>query len=145
MTSPVDGLLARLDRVRKTGTGRWSAKCPAHDDRGPSLSIRELEDGRILLHDFAGCSLDAIVGALGIRVEDLFPPRTLDPHQPARRERKPWRSADVIAALGFEVSVGIVILSDVARGRPIADPDRARAGTAAVRMTRFMTELQNAH
>ena len=38
-------LLDRLPGVRKTGPGRWIAPCPAHEDRRPSLSIRELEDG----------------------------------------------------------------------------------------------------
>ena len=42
-------LLDRLDKVRPTGAGTWVARCPAHDDRGPSLSVRELDDGRIEL------------------------------------------------------------------------------------------------
>ena len=36
-------ILDRLDGVRPTGDGRWIARCPAHDDRSPSLSIREAE------------------------------------------------------------------------------------------------------
>jgi hypothetical protein len=52
-----DALLHKLDGVRRTGTDRWIAKCPAHDDRRASLSIRELNDGRALLHDFAGCGV----------------------------------------------------------------------------------------
>lgn len=48
-------LLARLDAVKPTGPGRWLARCPAHEDRSPSLSIRELDDGRTFVHCFAGC------------------------------------------------------------------------------------------
>ena len=66
-------LLGRLDGVRKTGDGRWLARCPGHDDRGPSLSIRELGDGRVLIHDFAGCKTLEILSAVGLRLRDLFP------------------------------------------------------------------------
>ncbi len=41
-----DVLLSRLDGACRTGPGRWIARCPAHDDRHPSLAVRELEDGR---------------------------------------------------------------------------------------------------
>src|SRR5690349_10346417 len=53
-------IVARFDGVRERGPGRWMARCPAHDDSSPSLSIRELDDGTILLHDFAGCDALAI-------------------------------------------------------------------------------------
>ncbi len=63
-------LLAKLEGVTKTASG-WTARCPAHDDRNPSLSIAE-KDGKILFHCFAGCSFDAICAALGINKRDLF-------------------------------------------------------------------------
>lgn len=68
----ISDFLARLDGVKKHGD-RYTAKCPAHDDHTPSLSIREGADGRILLHCFAGCSVDQIVGAMGLKIVDLFP------------------------------------------------------------------------
>ncbi|NOS82768.1 MAG: hypothetical protein HOP32_14420 [Nitrospira sp.] len=64
--------LSQLDGVGPRGTGRWSAKCPAHPDKSPSLSIKEGADGRILLHDFAGCTPAEIVAALGLTLGDLF-------------------------------------------------------------------------
>ena len=64
-------LLARLERVSKTHSG-WMARCPAHEDTRPSLSVAAVEDGRILLKCFAGCELSAILGALRIEVRDLF-------------------------------------------------------------------------
>ena len=66
----LDECLDLLAPVRKSGRG-WVAKCPAHQDRSPSLSIRETED-RVLLHCFAGCSVSAICEAMGIRLRDLF-------------------------------------------------------------------------
>lgn len=83
----IDLLLRRLDRVRKTTYG-WQARCPAHDDRRPSLSVRVL-DGVVVLHCFAGCSRREILGALGIG--DARPPRVRaapSPSQVGRAERE---------------------------------------------------------
>lgn len=72
-------LLDKLQAVRRSGTG-WMARCPAHEDRNPSLSIDERE-GRILLYCHAGCTVDAICAARGIRVSDLFSgPRPSQPN-----------------------------------------------------------------
>ena len=64
-------LLPLLSGVRPNGKG-YLARCPAHDDQNPSLSIDRGEDGRILLKCFAGCSADAICAALKITPADLF-------------------------------------------------------------------------
>ena len=63
---------ANLVCARSVGRGRWMARCPAHDDRSPSLSIREGRDGRVLAHCFGGCALDAVIAALGLSCRDLF-------------------------------------------------------------------------
>jgi len=57
-------------KPRQLANGQWQAHCPAHDDEKPSLSVTE-NYGRILLHCFAGCSVDAICDALGIALKDL--------------------------------------------------------------------------
>ena len=84
-------LLVRLEGVRPGRRG-WSARCPAHEDKSPSLSVCEGEGGRIVLHDFAGCEPSAICAAMGLTLKDLFP----DTHRTAseikrdrvERERK---------------------------------------------------------
>jgi len=65
-------LLSRLRGVRRISNG-WMALCPAHEDHNPSLSVSIGREGRILLHCFAGCSLEEILKALGMRMSDLFP------------------------------------------------------------------------
>jgi hypothetical protein len=62
-------------KPRQLPNGQWQAYCPAHDDAEPSLSVTE-SDGRILLHCFANCTVDAICAALGISVADLSGKRT---------------------------------------------------------------------
>lgn len=63
--------VARHLHARPAGPDKWLARCPAHDDRSPSLSIRPGRDGRTLVHCFAGCSFSDIVAAAGLRPRDL--------------------------------------------------------------------------
>ena len=70
MSALLENFLSRLEKVRKTGK-QYSAKCPAHADRGPSLTIRE-EGGKILCHCFAGCSTIEILDSIGLKWSDLF-------------------------------------------------------------------------
>jgi len=91
--APVDLVLERLDHVRRSGRG-WQGRCPSHEDRSPSLSIAEGRDGRVLLHDHAGCSTEEIVRALGLNLGDLFPRDEIAPHrrpQGRRDSRGPQR------------------------------------------------------
>ena len=64
-------VLQRLRGVRQQADGSWLALCPAHDDKEPSLHV-SFQNNRILMHCFAGCSLDAICKALNIQPRDLF-------------------------------------------------------------------------
>ena len=78
----VEAMLALL------GAGRGDMRrCPAHPDKSPSLSVREGERG-ILLHCFAGCTLEDICRALGLHPRDLFYDRDPDPYQFQQRQRE---------------------------------------------------------
>ncbi|HYU77067.1 MAG TPA: hypothetical protein VEL31_30730, partial [Ktedonobacteraceae bacterium] len=68
----LERVLGRLSGVRKSLKG-WTARCPSHDDRTPSLSIGLGKDGQVVLHCFAGCPFASIVQALGLQASDLFP------------------------------------------------------------------------
>jgi hypothetical protein len=73
-------VFAALVQARRAGAGRWLARCPAHDDRNPSLSIGTGQDGRVLLRCFAGCATSNILAAVGLRFSDLFPDRAPASH-----------------------------------------------------------------
>lgn len=139
MSETSDRLLGRLHGVKRTGAGRYMARCPAHEDRSASLSVRELDDGRALVHCFAGCNVDAIVAAVGLDLADLFPPRADDDRKP--RERRPFLASDAIRALRRELHVAWIILADVAAGKPLGDFDRKRAGIARDRCVALIAEL----
>src|SRR4051812_42120568 len=55
--------IARALGGRKAGAG-WVARCPAHDDHAPSLSIRDANDGRVLARCHAGCDQGRVITAL---------------------------------------------------------------------------------
>jgi hypothetical protein len=65
-----DDLAKRLE-AKRNGRG-WMAKCPSHDDGQASLRIAAGDDGQILLHCFAGCSVESVVAGLGLTMADLF-------------------------------------------------------------------------
>lgn len=74
MMTPVDLILEKLSSAQKTGNG-WTARCPAHEDRSPSLSIREGDDGRALLKCHAGCSFQEICTAVGLTPAEMMSAR----------------------------------------------------------------------
>lgn len=129
----VDALLSRLERVRQTGPGRWIARCPAHEDRSPSLSVRELPDGRVLVHCFGGCGADQIVGAAGIGLEELFPPKAAGSDH-VRGERRPFMPADVFEIARQEIGVAAIVACDMRAGRTISEADYGRLLTCVERL-----------
>jgi len=85
-------LVNRLDHCRTTGAGKWIARCPAHEDSSPSLSIAEKSDGRVLIHCHAGCGALAVLDAVGLDYDVLFPPE-LDNYR-ASRFKAPLEAVD---------------------------------------------------
>jgi len=93
MSSPVDvvvdALLTAGCKPKRSGDG-WEARCPAHEDSKPSLSINEGDDGRALVYCFAGCEPEAVVASLGLEMRDLMPrdgaPGPTPRSRPKRRE-----------------------------------------------------------
>jgi putative DNA primase/helicase len=73
----VDALTDVGCEPRRSGDG-YAARCPAHDDRNPSLSVGEGTDGEVLIHCHAGCSVEDIVAAVKLELVDLFPAKADD-------------------------------------------------------------------
>jgi hypothetical protein len=92
--TPLETLLAKLPDAKKVRNG-WSARCPAHDDRRPSLSIAQGDDGAALVKCHAGCDTAAILAAIGLKPADLFPPKT---GPTPTRNGKPTLSGRLFAA-----------------------------------------------
>lgn len=124
--------LSRLEGVRRSGPGRWLAKCPAHDDRSPSLSIREADDGRTLITCFAGCDAGAVAGSVGLTLRDLFPNGST---VAARGARNPVPVSDVLEAIEGDALLVAVIAADLSRGEEVTKDRRGKLLDAAGRIT----------
>lgn len=116
-SNPIDKVLQRIESVKKTGPDKWLAKCPAHDDKRPSLSIREAEDGKVLLKCWAGCGAGEVVAALGLSLADLFPQDAKTLHQHGTGPmRRPFDYRDALQGISHETTVARLIVSAVNRG-----------------------------
>jgi hypothetical protein len=139
VSNVADRLLARLERVERHGTG-WRARCPAHRGKSQdSLSIAVADDGRLLVHCFAGCEALEIVRAAGLELADLLPERITHSATSAQRRelRQSARQAQWAAALGvleFEARIVAVAADQIAAGEPLNHEDRARLGLALERV-----------
>lgn len=120
-----DALLSRLESVTATGPDRWKARCPAHPDKTPSLSIRRADD-RILLFDFGGCEVSDILAAIGLTWGDVCPERHLPYAQAIAQghQRQRRRLAD-IPATEYARNVLLIAAADQEAGRPHSLADRA--------------------
>jgi 5S rRNA maturation endonuclease (ribonuclease M5) len=78
----VQAILSKLKKVKGAGHGKWSALCPGHADKKPSLSVGLGEDGKVLLHCHAGCDVKTIVAAIGMTETDLFADAPAQPGKP---------------------------------------------------------------
>jgi hypothetical protein len=106
---PIDKVLAHLQGVRRSGDG-FTARCPHHDDRQASLSIKEGVDGKVLLHCHAGCPTLDVVASAGLAFVDLFPPGTRERQRP-----RTWRGVVPMSGHGrpsFE-SFGDPVVADM--------------------------------
>jgi len=81
-----EDIAAKVLGGRRAGAS-WMARCPTHNDREPSLSIRQAEDGTVPVRCHAGGEQARVITALrllaakGYGLHDIRDP----PQQPNRR------------------------------------------------------------
>lgn len=130
----IETLLSRLQGVKSTGRDRWIARCPGHEDKSPSLTVRALPDGRILMHCFAGCDTEAVLSAAGLTFNELFPePLTREPTG-MKPIRGPFSAFEALQCLSHESAVVAICASDLAEGKTLSDEDAKRTRVAAGRI-----------
>jgi hypothetical protein len=132
-----EDLVARLEKVRKAGDRSWSARCPAHADKGPSLRVTD-KDGMILIHCFAGCGAADVAAALGLSLSDLFPPR--DPHERAVYAREKFTKG-TLKELKSELTIAMIILGDMVSGKPLKPADLERGQRARKTILKIVDQL----
>ncbi|HPG62281.1 MAG TPA: DNA primase [Casimicrobium sp.] len=142
MSGPVESLLNRLDAVKENGRGKWLARCPAHKDKRPSLSIREADSGAVLVKCWTGCTVAEIAGAVGLELSELFPPREpfTDGKSTQRRERV-ITAADGLRLLDFEADVVCIAADRMARGGALDIETRDALTTARITIRNVYREV----
>lgn len=143
--TPINLVLNRLEKVRKRQDGQWSACCPAHLDKSPSLSIRETDDGAVLLHCFSGCSVQSIMEIVGLNLSDLFPPIQRSGKEPKATPRL-ITATQALELLHQETVLIAIVGADLAKGDAIDEEDLNRCHRAVNRIawirTQFMENLK---
>lgn len=113
-----DDILDRLDQVRQSGNGHTS-RCPAHDDKSPSLSIHQADDGKVLMYCAAGCSISDVTDSIGIELKDLFPDSNLTKIQ-QKQYKHSKTQGQYEALLQHELLVLLQVVSNRVASRELA-------------------------
>jgi hypothetical protein len=136
--SDINDLLNRLSKVKQTGSGKWVACCPAHEDRSPSLSIRQADD-KILIYCFAGCDADDVVSAVGMSLGDLMPESVGHNHQPRTYTEIPTHTkAELFDVMVGETAIFMVAARQIAMGIPFSEVDTKRIRLAENRLDKVI-------
>jgi len=118
--SDVDWVIQRFDKVRQTGKDQWMACCPGHEDKSPSLSIKDTPE-KILIYCHAGCDPALILGNVGLEMADLF-------------------HTDRPRALASDPSIDELVLAiakaDRAAGKRLSEQDKQREAQAFINTLR---------
>jgi len=130
-------VLEKLSKVRRTAGNKYMACCPAHDDSSASLSIREEDDGTVLMHCFAGCATVEVVAAIGLNFSDLFPATALEGH--SRKGSKTLLNAyDALTALCMGLLEAAIYADQLSKGISLSQ-------TAQERLTLITNRIFAAH
>ena len=104
--------------------------CPAHDDRSPSLSIRELDDGQLLINCLAGCGGADVVRAVDLELHDLYPENP----QITKGCRPRFNPRELLEISKQETLVAAVGLDRLLAGESLTDEDINRMRTSLHRL-----------
>lgn len=124
----ITDFLSRFENVRQTGETQFVCSCSAHNDKSPSLGVKELDD-RILINCFSGCSPHEIVSAVGLSLSDLF--RKSENYKPVRN---PFPAKDILQCLSSEALIVMMASCDLMNGGRLSPEDHARLVTATSRI-----------
>lgn len=126
----IDIIIEKLEKCRQAGYSRYIACCPAHDDKSPSLSVRQV-DGKILLHCHAGCEPDAVLAALGLRWSDVFEDEWDAAYHSAISQKTKLPPVD---PLSHEYTILFLANEQIERNDPLSIEDEARVKLAMERV-----------
>lgn len=127
----IEKLTSRLDGVKRTGPGRYIARCPAHNDKSPSLTVTE-RDGKILFHCFAGCQPADVLAAVGLEFSDLSPEKLTYTKRSGRAAA--FNPYDVLKCLEREAGIVTLAARQIVHQAPLSEVDSKRIELAYNRL-----------
>jgi hypothetical protein len=131
MMSAAAKVLDRLQRVRQSRPDNYMAACPCCQSKsGRPLSVRSMDDGRVLIHAFCGCETEDVLAAIGLGLGDLFD-APLAHHLPPVRGGLSAR--ELLELSAHEANVATLLACD-AQTRPLTAPELERLAQAAARL-----------
>ncbi len=135
MRDKVYNLLGKLQKVKENGRDSWMACCPAHDDKSPSLKI-DIKNDKILIKCWTGCSIEDILGAVGLDFDDIFPDKPM--YHRSSGQKPMLSSADALRIVKYEAAIIMMYGQDLKAGKTPSDEDHQRFVTAVHRVGEAM-------
>ena len=99
---------SHLDGVIRRSNGGLLAKCPGHDDKNQSLAVGVGMKGQVIFKCFAGCTVDEIVGAMGLTISDLYPDNS---HSYEKQTRSGFSAWQLLNALEKDLLVVLIAIN----------------------------------
>ena len=131
MREKVVNLLNRLQKVKSSGRDSWMACCPAHDDKNPSMKI-DIKNDKILIKCWSGCSVEDILGAVGMEFSDIMPDKPL--YHRSSGTNPMLSSADALRIVKYEAAIIMMYGQDLKAGKEVSEDDRQRFVLAVERV-----------
>lgn len=131
MREKVVNLLNRLQKVKSSGRDSWMACCPAHEDKNPSLKISLVND-KILIKCWTGCSVEDILGAVGMDFSNIMPDKPL--YHRSSGAPPMLTSADALRIVKYEAAIIMMYGQDLKAGKEVSEDDRQRFVLAVERV-----------
>lgn len=119
----INEILSKFQKVYKSGNDQWQCLCPVHEDKSPSVGIKLVNDGRILIHCFSGCNTNDILDAVGLTFDNLFPNKLEDHMKPVKRAFNPYV---VLSSLSNEILLCTLAAMDLSKGKILNETDKQR-------------------
>jgi hypothetical protein len=138
--SNVAKILDRLDKVKPNGTDKWMARCPAHDDGGPSLAIRD-QDGKVLIHCFAGCEPLSVLESIGLEMKDLFPETPKEHRAEGRYIRQRISASTALEVISRELTLAHLVLADIVKNKKVEPETWRRFEDAYARISTVLAQV----
>ena len=136
--TPVENLLDRLDLVKQTGPDRYLARCPAHDDHTPSLSIRDLGE-TFLVKCWTGCGGVDVMEAVGLTAADFWE----KPPEGTKRARPYITVKELAKVLDREAWITVMCAQKVADDDRLTDDELTRLLSARRRITKVLEVVRH--